>query len=75
MRPWRSAVLTRACCACCSIDVRANPRLCGLLPPGLRTVAVPKGPWEGFCAKAYTEDDSSCSLLTTPGTALGKPCG
>lgn len=56
-----------------SLDVRNNRRLCGALPSGLHVVPPPDGWWDGFCAKAYTEG-SSCSVLTTPGTAFGSPC-
>ena len=71
-----------------SIDVRGNPRLCGTLPAGLHVNAVPSQ-WQGFCAKAYTEDSGKaqpshsqssahiilpgCSVLTSD-TGLGKPC-
>jgi hypothetical protein len=57
-----------------TLDVRYNSKLCGVLPPNLHVVPSPDGEWNGFCAKAYTEDNSSCSVLTSPGTALGTPC-
>ena len=60
---------------CCShsLDVRSNQKLCGQLPPGLRTMTVPAD-WRGFCEKAFTEDNTACNLMLTPGTALGQQC-
>ena len=45
-----------------SIDVRGNPRLCGTIPAGLHVNAVPSQ-WQGFCAKAYTEDSGKAQPL------------
>ena len=56
-----------------SVDVRSNPKLCGDVPPGLKVADVPAD-WKGFCAHAYTEDNSDCKLLLQPGTAIGTPC-
>lgn len=56
-----------------SIDVRENPKLCGVVPPGLHVVSPP-GDWTVFCSKASSEDNSGCSVLTQPGTGIGKPC-
>ena len=57
-----------------SVDVRNNAALCGAPPPGLHVVPPPDGQWRGFCAKAFTEDNTSCSVLLSPGTRIGKAC-
>ena len=56
-----------------SVDVRDNPKMCGELLAGLKVVDVPTD-WKGFCAHAFTEDNSDCKLLLQPGTGIGKPC-
>jgi hypothetical protein len=52
-----------------SVDVRSNPRMTGPVPAGLHTV-TPPWDWAGFCQHAYTEDNSACALLLSPGTGI-----